>query len=338
MRHYCTYFDQNFLPLGLALHESLKRHESDFVLHTLCLDEQTFQFLSNLKLTTLIPLRLEELERFDPALLSVKPSRSKVEYYFTLTPCLCRFLLSAIGFEETLLYVDADLFFYSDPGPAYAELGDGSVLIVGHRFPHHYKHLEVYGIYNVGLIAFRNTEEGRECVSWWRQQCLDWCYDRLEPGRFADQRYLDYWPALFPATRVLTHKGAGLAPWNVTRYRIHSSDDVLIDDDKLIVYHFHNLRQVSFHVWDTGEFPLTRDVCRHVYWPYIRTVQKLCEQHGLPCRVRRRTDVSWTQLHRIILQHIYLICIGPLYYHVDLTRFRRRLSRLRRSLLSQPVP
>src|SRR5580704_3486074 len=50
MRHYCTYFDQNFLPFGLALHESLKRHESDFVLHTLCLDEPTFQFLSNLKL------------------------------------------------------------------------------------------------------------------------------------------------------------------------------------------------------------------------------------------------------------------------------------------------
>jgi hypothetical protein len=337
MRHYCTYFDQNFLPFGLALHESLKRHESDFVLHTLCLDEPTFQFLSNLKLNTLIPLRLEELERFDPALLSVKPSRSKVEYYFTLTPCLCRFLLSTIGFEQTLFYVDADLFFYKDPGPAYAELGDGSILIVGHRFPHHYKDLEVYGIYNVGLIAFRNTEEGRECVSWWRDQCLDWCYDRLEPGRFADQKYLDYWPTLFPATRVLGHKGAGLGPWNVARYRIRSGHDVLVDEDKLVFYHFHNLRQVSSHLWDAGQFPLTRDVCRHVYWPYIRTLQRLCKQHGLPCRVRRRADVSWTQLHRTILQHIYLICIGPLCYHVDLTRFGPRLSRLRRFLLSQPV-
>ena len=42
--------------------------------------------------------------------------------------------------------------------------------------------------------SFRNDDVGRKCVSEWANQCMDWCYQKLYKGKYADQKYLDYWP------------------------------------------------------------------------------------------------------------------------------------------------
>ena len=55
MEHFVTIFDRLFLPQGLALLLSMKRHISDFTLWVICMDEKTRDVLdaykaSNLKL------------------------------------------------------------------------------------------------------------------------------------------------------------------------------------------------------------------------------------------------------------------------------------------------
>lgn len=274
MQHFCTYFDQNYLARGLTLYKSLTRHANPFVLSALCFDDFTFDVLSRLSLPNLRPISLQAFERDDQALLATKEHRSQVEYYFTCTPSWLLHVLNHFPEVDLVTYLDADLFLYSSPQPIYEELGQRSILIVAHRFAAHLRHMERFGVYNVGLVAARNDPYGRECLEWWRERCLEWCYDRAENGRFADQKYLDDWPERFQQVAVLQHKGAGLAPWNVANYSLTLLDGkIMVDSEPLVFYHFHNFKQMCRWLYDPGlavfdvrAAPLLK---WHVYEPYI---------------------------------------------------------------------
>ena len=88
MNHYCTYFDRGFLAQGVALARSLAAHDPTAVVWVLALDDETARALCELKLSALRIVPLTELEAADPALAAAKPTRTRVEYYFTLSPLL----------------------------------------------------------------------------------------------------------------------------------------------------------------------------------------------------------------------------------------------------------
>jgi len=166
--YFCTYFDSNYLIKGLALYRSLIRHARPFRLWVLCFDDLAYETLQRLDLPEIVPISLRDFEEGDKELLQAKGNRSRIEYYFTCTPSLPLYILSNHPEVDVITYLDADLFFFLNPSPIYKELDDGSVLIVGHRFPPHLRHAEVYGIYNVGLLSFRRDDVGLQCLHWWR--------------------------------------------------------------------------------------------------------------------------------------------------------------------------
>lgn len=275
MRYFCTYFDQHYLPYGLSLCRSLRAHNSPFRLWVLCLDEACQAALTRLAWPEVTPIPLSALEQFDPDLLAVKPTRSRIEYYFTTTPSLPLFILDQDPAIDLITYLDADLYFFADPAPLYAELGSGSVAIIAHRFARRLRHLEAHGIYNVGWLSFRRDARGMACLRWWRERCLEWCYDRAEAGRFADQKYLDDWPTRFPGVVVLEHQGANLGPWNLDQYRLKvENGQVWVDDQPLLFFHFHGLKPMSGRMFDTHlrsfKARLSPILRQHVYQPYLR--------------------------------------------------------------------
>jgi len=278
MMHYCTFFDRNYFSRGLALYHSLVRHSPAFMLWILCFDDETYRMLSKMKLGNVRPIRQAELEKGDSALLQAKRTRSRVEYYFTCTPSLPLYIFNCDPEVGMVTYLDADLFFYDSPAPIYEELGNDSIAIIEHRFPPHLQHQKMYGTYNVGLLVFRRTEHGLTCLRWWRDRCIEWCYDRVEDGRFADQKYLDDWPSRFEGVRVVQHKGAGLAPWNLSNYQLRlEKGQVFVDGEPLIFYHFHGLKAFTCWLYDPGiknyghtMHPILK---RQVYLPYVRELQ-----------------------------------------------------------------
>jgi len=278
MRCFCTYFDRNYLPHGLALYRSLRGHCPEFGLWVLCMDDETYGALGRLDLPGVHPIALEDFERGDEQLLNAKHNRSRVEYYFTCTPSLPLYIFNTRPEVDMVTYLDADLFFFADPRPLFEEMGAGSVAIIGHRFPPRLRSREQFGIYNVGWLSFRRDEEAFACLRWWRERCIEWCYDRVEDGRFADQKYLDQWPVRFRNVVVLEYKGANVAPWNLANYRLRLRKDgaVMVDEQPLIFFHFQGLKKVNRWMynphWRGYGINSSKVLRRRIYAPYLKAL------------------------------------------------------------------
>lgn len=309
-RTYCTYFDSSYLTRGLALWESLDRRVGDFELVVLCLDETTRTAMSRLALDHVRLLSLDELESADPGLLDVRPARKPAEYYFTLTPALLLHVLRTEPRPQSVTYLDADLWFFADVEVLWRELHAGSVGIIEHRFAPRHQSLTRWGIYNVGLLAFRNDARSARVLEWWRERCLEWCYDRIDGDRFADQKYLDCWPSRFEGVVVLKHHGANVAPWNAGNYRFRdTANGVHVDDAPLLFYHFHRLRHWGGRLWRLGLAPYGARACgvlaNRVYRPYIRSLRRWSSRlasEGVVATRPRRFAPRWTDLIRLPLQ------------------------------------
>lgn len=245
MHHFCTLFDSNYLLKGVAMLRTLKQHCHDAHVYVLCMDGLTREILTQMDLPHVTCLSLSEVE--DEALLAVKPGRSVAEYCWTLSPCLPWYVLQHNPDIDFITYLDADLYFYSPLQPLFDEIGDASIVIIEHRFPPALKHLEVNGRFCVEWVGFRRDEQGLACLARWREQCIEWCFHRLEEDRMGDQKYLDQWPGRYSGLHILQHPGAGVAPWNYSQYRFDQDDQgkITLDGTPLIFYHFHQFQLLS---------------------------------------------------------------------------------------------
>lgn len=244
VEHFVTLFDNNFLPVGLCLYASLLEHGQPFHLWILCMDELVEQNLHRLALphVSLIPLR--EVE--DARLLAVKPTRSRGEYCWTLTPFTPQFVFDRDPQVRRITYLDADMFFFSPPRLLLEEFEQSGkhVLITEHAYDPRYERFgraRRGGRFCVQFITFRRSPEAGRVMRWWQERCLEWCYARVEAGKFGDQKYLDQWPELFGAeVHILSQKEKTLAPWNVAYYEKLGHGKVAP-----VFYHFHGLRILS---------------------------------------------------------------------------------------------
>ena len=244
------------------------------------MDDDSYSLLLKIDIPEVIAISLIEFEKGDGELAAAKKNRSRIEYYFTCTPKLPLYILDHNPDVHLITYLDSDIYFFSDLEPIYEEINRSSVAIIAHRFPQHLKRLLKYGKYNVGWITFRRDEYGLACLSWWRDRCYEWCYDRVEETRYADQKYLDYWPELFPGVKVIQHKGVNIAPWNVMNYKIDLCDsNVCIDGQPLIFYHFQGVKKIVGTMYDAGvgnyKTKLSKTLRSLIYEPYISILQSI---------------------------------------------------------------
>lgn len=239
MEHYCTLFNHAFLPQGLALHESMVRCCGDFQLYVLCIDPLVEAQLRMLNLPRVTLLPLADFENDE--LLAVKPERSLAEYCWTLTPQVFGFVHHQYPHIVRLTYLDADLFFFDDPTSFFDEFeaSGKDVLITEHAYAPEYDQTATSGQFCVQFLTTNFTPQGLRVIDWWKQRCIEWCFDRIEDGRFGDQKYLDHWPALFPdAVHVLSQKERTVAPWNVNHI---AATGGALDP---VFFHFHGYRIV----------------------------------------------------------------------------------------------
>ena len=264
--YFCTLFDKNYVYKGLAMIISLQRNCPNAHIFVLCMDKKTRQIIDKFNLEFVQCINLEEIETDD--LLQAKMSRGPAEYCWTLSSNFTWFVMREFKYVDLITYVDADLYFYSDVQPLFDEIQEASITIIEHRFSERLKDREVNGRFCVEWNSFKRNEEGLACPKKWSEQCLDWCYYRLEDGKMGDQKYLDTWPLTYSSCHILQNVGAGVAPWNYVQYNFskNEDDEIFVDDTKLIFYHFHQFQILGKTKFDrvssfyTSESPEPNDV------------------------------------------------------------------------------
>jgi len=283
MLNFCTLFDSNYLSRGLTMYKSLVAHCPSFNLYIICLDDKLYKYLSENKLSNIKAISLSDIEVYYPELIGAKNNRSYVEYIFTLSPVIPLYLLKRFPEIELITSMDADIFFFSDPSVLLCDSDSFSIAITPHRFKSGLKFLEKYGMYNVSFQTFKNNKTGLECLNKWKEECINWCYDKFESNKFADQKYLDEWIKTYPDVKEYK-KGSGVAPWNVRNKDIGLDEkgNILFRNEPLIYYHFHGLRNLSDKLLSIGlnEYLVLgrKKIIRFIYHKYIK---ELSDQSAL---------------------------------------------------------
>ena len=145
MKRFCTTSDINFLHRGLALYESLNKHNDNFELFYLCSDKESYQKLEELKLDRIIPISLEDIFKECPELKKAQDNEpsyeainvgnktncdpKKVQFFWCLSSYFTWYVLN-LDDTDDVLYIDPDIYFYHDWNIIYEEIESKSI---GHR-------------------------------------------------------------------------------------------------------------------------------------------------------------------------------------------------------------
>lgn len=280
MYNFCTLFNTNYLSRGLAAYYSLEKVCRDFHLYIFAFDDQTYNILNKLNLLHATIISLKQFE--DNDLLRVKGDRTIAEYCWTATPATIYYVLKNYN-VESCTYIDADVYFYSSPKVIFDELGDKSILITEHRFsPEYSKDEQENGKYCVQFITFKNDVCGLKVLTWWKDQCIIWCYNRHEDGKFGDQMYLNDWTTRFKKVHVLKHLGAGLAGWNISQYQFYKNKEKFYGVEiasgwefNVVFYHFHYLKFYTNGKLDLGPRIISNNAKESFYKPYLKELDEI---------------------------------------------------------------
>ncbi len=290
--NYCTVFDSNYMDKGLAMYNSLNRVSVDYTLFIFAFDNEAYKLLCEKNLPNIRVL--QESDLLDEQSRKARDNRTRAEWCWTCSSRSLDFLLNEYNLDNCV-YIDSDLYFFSDPNIIVQELIDKnkSVLITAHRFAPYLENriiAHMYGTYCVQFNVFINNPDAREVLSWWKEQCLQDCSGNKSYEVYGDQKYLDEFPKRFKCVHVMENQGGGLAPWNISQYRMDDASEELSiinkmtgKKDRAVFYHFQgfeildgDLINLSVYRWKGKT--IDERLVKVIYRSYYAELQKVRDE------------------------------------------------------------
>lgn len=278
MHNYCSIVSKEYIHKILLLYNSLLKHDDSFKFFIICMSKDTRNLLNAIKLDKAVLLTIDQIEETDPQLAAVKLGRNEKEYAWTSKGSVFLYLFKNYPDIDHLLWLDGDIFFYSSPDTIFQELRQCSLLLTKERFKGENKKLNnVYGIYNTGLMGLRRDREAIGFIRWYRKNCIEWCYDKMIPGKFSDQMHLNRISEKSSWIRVIKNNGINVTAWNIQGCKAEKKgEDIYIDGEKLVFYHFSGFRCISPKEFELCTYiTLPEDVVKLIYLPYVEKYRNM---------------------------------------------------------------
>ena len=236
-----TICSKNFLAHARALFNSVRPHYPNSRFFVVLCDRVDSFFDP-----TQEPFEFIFLEELNLTNLAEMASRYNItEFNTAVKPYAFIQLIKGFHFDS-VVYLDPDLFFVDKMQELDQLLADGAEAVLTPHILQPAEHDEVhdgkmllYGIYNLGFLALRNTPAVNVFLQWWARRLERDCVIRLDEGLFVDQKWADLLPAFVPGARVLHHPGYNVAYWNLPQRKItRKGDRWFANDQPLRFVHF----------------------------------------------------------------------------------------------------
>lgn len=282
-RHYVTLLDTNYVPKAVVTYLSLRKLNKNYLLYVFCFDDLSYKLIKELNYPGLIAISTLEFENKE--LLKCKQDKKKTkmyEYYWACKPYCVKYIMKKMN-ADIVTYIDCDFMFLQSPEEIFEEMDEADVLIQPNNFSSgEMKEFVPVGYYCSCYESFRNNSNGIKVLNWWHKKNMEWCYARFEPGKFADQKYLDDWRIRFKSVKEIINIGANLSPWNVQKYNISKRDGrICVNNVPVIYYHFHsfkmNLLDYSYQITGDREnfYDIPKDVVKLIYISYAKSLKNV---------------------------------------------------------------
>jgi hypothetical protein len=274
-----THCDINYVAKAHSLICSLRENNFEGIAVVVCHDQESLKRLTSLKMLGVYLFDISQVEEVFPQLLAARLDRPQIEYYYCVTPFLVKFIMRIFD-SDFFVYLDSDMYFFSDFSSSLESNIEYVVAITPHRFRTGNKNLEIYGKYNVGLMSFRKCGDSENIIDWWAKQCLKSTSIDLSEGLCGDQKYLDDFENLIPGVKQLDNPGHNVAPWNFSDVVSQDGEVKVIENSiryKLVYFHFSGLKRYSFFSV-LGFMPFRQKANKRlkklVYKPYLRSLRE----------------------------------------------------------------
>jgi hypothetical protein len=156
---------------------------------------------------------------------------------------LFKYLFRTFVNEDKFVYLDPDVCIYSRLDDLDIYLDTHSIVLTPHQLKdcgHVFMEASSleHGVYNLGFLALKRSEEANRIVEWWSRRLHVACYDMKYMGLFTDQKWFNLAPLFFEC-HILKHPGYNLGPWNMmSRTVALDSGSIMVEGFPLKFIHF----------------------------------------------------------------------------------------------------
>lgn len=223
---------KNYIGLSRILGESIKKTNPDIDFYIFVADE----FSDNEKKQYNLPDNV----LISKDVLNIKKELwDRLAFQYDLTelctaikPFCLEWMFQSQKYNN-IAYMDPDILVYDNLQYIWDRLKDKSVFLTPHitsleeNFSGQITEegLLFSGMYNLGFIALRKTQNTMKLLAWWKNRLVDKCFVDIHNSLFYDQKWIDFLPCtLGDDVLIDRHLGCNMAPWNFYERKVFIED------------------------------------------------------------------------------------------------------------------
>jgi len=241
----------NYIPKAKVLANSLKRHNPDTMFVLGLVEREVSDIAKNESKFDLVITSSElGIENFESFMFkhSIVEAATAVKGHMFLE------LMRRFPEETKFVYLDPDIQVFGELLELNQLLDAEDIVLTPHLCePEDEMHAIMdneicalkHGVFNLGFLAVRRTEQSHKFIKWWADRLLEFCYADIPGGLFTDQRWMDLAPCFFDM-HAFKHVGYNIAPWNLSKRKISK------DTEGNLFVNGHPLRFFHFSGFDSG--------------------------------------------------------------------------------------
>jgi len=306
---YVTVVSYEYALMAISIVRALASQQKECAIY--CIDDRAADLLEDLNLKSCMIFRSKDYT--NDKLSYIRKNRSDSEFCWTCKSVALEHILTQVDDLDWVIYLDSDMMIYGDPDQGLPPGTSNHVMLTPHRPSNsHFKSfMAKAGDFNAGYIAFRNSEEGRRALRWWRNKCEESCSVIADSKVYADQRYLDDIPHLFNGVFISEHTGVNAAPWNILGKDITRVNGIVfVNEQPLLIYHMQGFKIIGYNIFDLycGDQKIPTTIRKLIYLPYLCHLKNA--ESLLSKDYHRLTKLKISLLFRLIIRELKRVLFG----------------------------